>query len=550
MDRMRLICVLALAATAYGEDFVPSLASDARLHLRVADSAPPLKDVSIVAGQVFQANWEPTPERRERLTDITFPIHWWKWQEASVRFTPQADGQLELILNGTWAEERPGVLREQEVLWDDLTAEGTTITNGGFEEKEGSLPKNWESPWRPYPAATDWPITGGEPLSGTGFAVSWHGRPLIQKITVKAGQPVTLKLHARAVTIPGFVPPKRFGNDTPAHQAAAKMKRGVNLGNGWEAAPGTWGLEYTVEDIDRIAAEGFDHIRVPVAWQYHLENGAIKPALLAALEPVLHHALEKNLRVILNWQHLDPLYKDPAATKAEFFAGWEAVATHFKDWPDTLCFELINEPNASLDGAVMNDIYRDAIATIRKTNPNRIILADAPQWSSIGSLDRLTLPDGDDRIIVSVHNYDPFFFTHQGASWVQLDSLKGVTYPGPPPAPVAVPDALKDRADVVAWLDRYNRLPAAENPCSAAVINRWLDDAAAWQAYFGRPVHLGEFGADRFGDPQSRERYVRDVRSAAEARHIPWTLWDWKAGFAYWDSASNKPLLKEAIFGK
>jgi endoglucanase len=550
MTLMRLICVLALVATAYGDDFVPALATDARLHLRVADGSAPLKDISIAEGHAVQANWEPTPERRERLTDITFPIHWWKWQEAALHFTPQQDGEVEVILNGTWAEEKPGVLREQEVLWDDLSAEGATLRNGGFEERDGARPKDWDSPWRPYPAANEWPVTGGVPLSGTGFAVSWHGRPLIQKIAVKSGQPVTLNLHARAVTIPGFVAPKTLGNDTPAHQAAAKLKRGVNMGNGWEAQPGTWGLKYTNEDIDRIAEEGFDHVRVPVAWQFHLENGAIKPALLEELEPVLHHALEKNLHVILNWQHLDGLIKDPANHKAEFLAGWEAVATHFKDWPDSLYFELINEPNAALDGAVMNDIYRDAIAVIRKTNPNRIILADAPQWSSIGGLDRLVLPDDDNRIIVTVHCYDPFFFTHQGAPWVQLESLKGVVYPGPPPSPLPLPDALKDRADIVAWLDLYNRLPTAQNPCSSAAITHWLDEAVAWQNYFGRPVHLGEFGTDINGDADSRERYARDVRIAAEARKLPWTLWDWKAGFAYWDTASNKPLLKEALFGK
>ena len=37
-------------------------------------------------------------------------------------------------------------------------------------------------------------------------------------------------------------------------------------------------------------------------------------------------------------------------------------------------------------------------------------------WGSIGELKNLVLPP-DDNIIVSVHCYDPFYFTHQGATW-------------------------------------------------------------------------------------------------------------------------------------
>ena len=75
-----------------------------------------------------------------------------------------------------------------------------------------------------------------------------------------------------------------------------------------------------------------------------------------------------------------------------------------------------------------------------------------------------------------------------------------------------------------------------------------LDAAKRWSDHFGRPIHLGEFGAIDAASPESRIRYVKDVKSAAEARGIPWTLWDWKAKFAYWDKKTNQPLLRTAIF--
>ena len=546
---LRLFFPLLSATALVAEEFVPHVPAEARLFLRVPEGEPPLRDVGVSLGEASPGIHEPTPERRERLTDIRFPIHWWRWREFTVHFTPAHDGSVELDLNGPWGEAGQGVLQQQEVLWDAFSATGAELSNGSFEETRDGRPAGWESPWRPYPAPGAWPLAGNKPLDGASYAASWHGRPLIRSIPVKAGVPVALKLHARAATAPGFKEPARLPQDTPAHRACARMKRGVNLGNHWEAPPGGWGIRYDTGDIDRIAAEGFDHIRVPVAWHYHLQDGRIKPQLLAELEPVLRHALEKNLLVIINWHHFEDLCKEPEKHRATFISGWAEIARHFKDWPEELYIELINEPNGALDHEMLTSIHAGAIAAIRKTNPRRILLADPPQWAAIRGLDRFFLPDGDDRIIATVHSYEPFQFTHQQAAWVQLADLRGITYPGPPPKPVPLPESLRENTGLASWLEAYNTRQGTGNPCSAATFELLLDDAAAWSRHFGRPVHIGEFGAYRKADPQSRNRYIRDFRMAAEKRKMPWTLWDWKAGFAYWDSETSKPLLREALLG-
>jgi endoglucanase len=547
-----LLPLLALATALSAQEPLRQ-ASSARLWLKVPAGHAPLRDIQVSNGSATPASWERDPTLRERHTDVMFPIHWWAWSATAITFTPAQDGPVELVLNGPWAQDNTARLLRQETFWDDISADGTVVSNGGFEKVTDGHPDGWQAPWAPYLRADAWPLAHAEARSGTGLAATWHNRPLAQTLQVKAGQKVVLRVHAKAASLPGVTPPKRLGSDTPAHRALAGLKRGVNLGNGWEAPPPyTWGMRFTSEDIDRIAAEGFDHIRVPVAWHYHLKPGGqgweISPTLLADLEPVLRRALDKKLHVLLNWHHFDELTQAPAANLERFSGGWEAIARHFKAWPPGLFLELLNEPCAALTTTAANPIYQKTISAIRAIDPKRLLVVSAGNWGQVSELDQLRLPDADDRLIVTVHCYEPFYFTHQGANWVQLQALRGIVYPGPPAQPYQLPDALRDNAGARAFIQAYNTLPAAQNPCSARAVREALDGARDWSAYFGRPIHLGEFGCHNTGDPASRSRYLKDVRTLAEARNIPWTLWEWKASFGYWDPATQRPRFRSSLF--
>ncbi|MEO5915130.1 MAG: glycoside hydrolase family 5 protein [Luteolibacter sp.] len=547
-----ILLLISLAVLTRAQEPVRQT-TEARLWLQVPAGQAPLQDIRVSAGSATPAPWEKDPAVRERLTDVIFPVRWWDWRELSLSFMPLDDGTVDLVLNGPWEQEKPGTAFRKEVLWDSISAEGTRIENGDFEEQADGKPVGWKAPYQNYPSADSWPLAKATPLQGSAVAASWQNRTLSQTLQVKAGQKVTLRLHAMAATLPDFVAPKLLGQNTPAHQALSKIKRGMNLGNCWDAPPPySWGIRYTTEDIDRIAAQGFDHIRVPVAWSYNLKpNGdgyEVDPAILTDLEPVLRRAIEKGMRVLLDWHHFDDLTTNPEANRARFVASWEAIARHFKSWPPELFLELLNEPRDALTTELANPIYADTIAAIHKIDPRRILFVSPGKWGDIRELDKLRLPDGDDRIVVTVHCYEPFYFTHQGAPWVQLSGLRGVTYPGPPATPLALPEQFKDNAGIRDFVEGYNTLPADRNPCSAITVRELFDLARDWSVHFGRPVHLGEFGSHNLGDQASRTRYSHDVRTLAEERKIPWALWDWKAGFSYWDSKNNQPLIRAGLF--
>ena len=123
------------------------------------------------------------------------------------------------------------------------------------------------------------------------------------------------------------------------------------------------------------------------------------------------------MAVIINTHHYKPLYKDPNGHRERFVAIWRQIAEHYKDYPEMLIFELLNEPEGNLKAAEWNSILKDALAVIRKSNPHRAVIIGPANWNDIKQLNSLELPEDDRNIIVTAHYYLPFKFTHQGARW-------------------------------------------------------------------------------------------------------------------------------------
>jgi endoglucanase len=346
------------------------------------------------------------------------------------------------------------------------------------------------------------------------------------------------------------------GDHTPAYRTAKKFLHGANLGDYLEVAPGAgWGTSVSADEFPAIKSEGFDHIRVPIGWHHYAGPGpdfTLKPGIFAKVDFVVTNALRNKLAVMINIHHFDELDHDPVGTGPEFLAIWRQIADHYRKFPATLVFELDNEPHDHATTALMNPLYAQAIAEIRQTNPRRTIVVEPGGWGSIRELNNLVLPP-DDNVIVSVHCYDPFYFTHQGATWTDgATPVTGIVYPGPPAQPLVPDPNLKLNSHLRDWIDQYNTLPADRNPSSPLAFASQLKYLHQWADYYHRPIHLGEFGAYTRADESSRVHFYRTFRLAAEQNQIGWCIWDWSAGFRYWDRANHRPMpgMREALFGR
>jgi endoglucanase len=230
----------------------------------------------------------------------------------------------------------------------------------------------------------------------------------------------------------------------PAHLPASPdplplsgLARGVNFGNMLEGPfEGAWGLTVEERFFDIARDAGMDHIRLPVSWTHHTQDQppyAINAAFLDRVQWCVDQALARGLKIIVNTHHYDELNADPIAEAPRALAIWQQVASRFASYPDTVYFEVLNEPHAAFNDTpqLWNDYLAQALATIRQTNPARPVLVGPVRWNSIAALDTFD-PPADPNLILAVHYYDPFNFTHQGASWVNPSPPVGTTWTGTP----------------------------------------------------------------------------------------------------------------------
>jgi hypothetical protein len=189
-------------------------------------------------------------------------------------------------------------------------------------------------------------------------------------------------------------------------------------------------------------------------------------------------------------------------------------------------FEILNEPE-------VNDPYRWAgiqarvAGAIREVAPKNTIIATGPNYSDI--VDLLAMhPLSDGNVIYNFHFYDPHEFTHQGAGWGEAwwSYTHNIPYPATEGSMQElvkeVPDAA-NRYDLERyWLDHWD----------GRRIRLLIDEAAAWGHDNHVPLICNEFGAYReHTDPQSRNAWIHDVRTALEADGIGWAMWDYRGGF-------------------
>lgn len=296
--------------------------------------------------------------------------------------------------------------------------------------------------------------------------------------------------------------------DAFAYEQNLKLGRGVNLGNALEAPnESEWGMVLEEAYFEWTSQAGFDSVRIPIRWSAHaLEDQpyTIDQDFFARVDWAIDQSLQNDLAVIINIHHYEEIMENPIWHEQRFLSIWEQIAIRYRDYPPSLYFELLNEPFGTLANTSWNQFAQKAIELIRQTNPDRTIIVGPGNWNSIELLPVLELPSQERNLIVTVHYYQPFRFTHQGAEWV---------------------------SDSEPWLGTTWEGTEAQK----TFLERDLDRALRWSEQNARPIFLGEFGAYSKADMDSRARWTEFVARSAEERGFSWAYWEFGAGFGVYD---------------
>ncbi len=290
----------------------------------------------------------------------------------------------------------------------------------------------------------------------------------------------------------------------------------VNMGNMLEAdQEGSWGgAPISAEDFSRISEAGFDTIRLPVRWHNKTLQEApwtVDRAWMDRVQEVVDQALAADLNVILNSHHFDPIHEDPLEVAEWHGAVWSQIAERFEGYPeDSLWFELENEPHNNFDHSNLLETLDPALQAVRASHPTRAVIIGGENWSGIDSLATLPLPN-DPNIHPTFHYYDPFAYTHQGASWTEPDV--------PPPG---------------------RDFPTAEDRQQLAA------DVGKVRDYIERTglvPFMGETGAyDLHIETEDRATYHRTVTQAFAPTGIGICVWAYANTFPFWDRESQQWL--------
>jgi len=297
-----------------------------------------------------------------------------------------------------------------------------------------------------------------------------------------------------------------------AFEQNKKLGRGVNI-IGYDPIWRSREQGRFKEKYFKIIKEGgFDTVRINLHSFRHMDKNApyrLSDSWFEIVDWAVENALKNGLMVILDMHEYNAMGNDPEGNKERFLSFWRQVAPHFKDAPENVIFEILNEPCRRLTPELWHQYYREALAIIRKSNPTRTVIIGPPYWNSVKHINDLRLPEEERNIIVTVHYYFPMAFTHQGARWT--------------------PD-YTDKVGVK-WLGTEEE--------KQAIVNDF-EKVQDWAKKYNRPIFLGEFGAYDKGEMESRVRYTSFMARTAEKLGFSWAYWQFDSDFIVYDIDQEK----------
>lgn len=286
------------------------------------------------------------------------------------------------------------------------------------------------------------------------------------------------------------------------------FKKGINaLSDDGMFNPPYW-TSFDFATFDKLKMLGFDHIRLNLVPFKHLdESNALTSTYLTVVHRVLNEALQRNLKVIVDVHEFLYCQPHPQECQVKLRNTWKSLATALKDYDNRVGFEILNEPGGQMTVALWNEMILENLAIIRTDNPTRKVIFGPLDANSFHRLEEVQFPRNDHNLIMSIHYYEPFIFTHQQAPWSSLANSGPVSW-----GTQADLDKLEDDFTTVRNWAKANNLP----------------------------IYVGEFGVYDLAPTGDRYCFFYHLVRNFENLNLSWAYWQLNVDFRLLDEKTGR----------
>jgi endoglucanase len=314
--------------------------------------------------------------------------------------------------------------------------------------------------------------------------------------------------------------------------------RGVNLTNWFQTdnARQIQFTKYTKQDFIRIKNLGCDVIRLPINLHY-MTNGApnytIDPLFFDFLDQVVDWTEELQIHLLLDNHTFDPNANTDPSVEGILLKVWPQMAEHYKNSSNYLYYEVLNEPHG-ITTTIWCQIQQKVINAIRAIDTKHTIVVGPSGFNSYNELKNMPAYT-DNNLIYTFHFYDPFMFTHQGATWTSyMQDLANIPFPYNAATMPATPASAKGT-----WVE--SSLTGYKTDGTVAKVKQLIDIAVSFKTSRNVKLFCGEFGVYIPNSPHTDRVYWYDVvRKYLEEKAITWTIWDYQGGFGLFEKGSSE----------
>lgn len=298
------------------------------------------------------------------------------------------------------------------------------------------------------------------------------------------------------------------------------MGRGINIlgyDGIWEGAVNA---PFRRSYFRLIREAGFNHVRINFFAFKHMDaEGRVNPNVLATLDNVIEQSIASGLIPVIDEHDVDACQRTPKTCGPRIKAFWSQISERYARRYQSAIFEILNEPGGNMNRAEWNALALEVLRIVRSKDFRRTVIISALNSDNPQNMQSVDLPADDRNIILTVHYYEPFLFTHQGAPWSSAEARK---------------------SEGTTWGTEADKQRVRED---LAALNRWAKKQ-------GRPLYLGEFGVYEKAGTAQRAEYVAFIARTAESMGWAWAYWQFDHDFAVFDTDRSTwvlPLLKALI---